>query len=33
MNPFTFNTPKSIQFGVGALSRIGELVSGQIGSR
>jgi alcohol dehydrogenase class IV len=33
MNPFIFNTPKSIQFGVGALSRLGELVSGQIGSR
>jgi alcohol dehydrogenase class IV len=33
MNPFTFNTPKSIQFGVGALSRLGELVRGQIGSR
>ena len=33
MNPFTFNAPKSIQFGVGALSRLGELVSGQIGTR
>jgi len=33
MNPFAFNTTKSIQFGVGAISRLGELVSGQIGSR
>ena len=33
MNPFTFNTSKSIQFGVGALSRIGELVKSQIGDR
>lgn len=33
MNPFTFNTSKSIQFGAGALSRIGELVKNQIGDR
>lgn len=33
MTPFTFNTPKSIQFGVGALARLGELASSQIGSR
>ncbi len=33
MNPFTFNTSKSIQFGVGALNRIGDLVKAQIGER
>jgi len=33
MNPFTFNTSKSIQFGVGALDRIGDLVKAQIGDR
>ena len=33
MNPFTFNTAKSIQFGAGALARLGELVKGQIGTR
>ena len=33
MNPFTFNTSKSIQFGAGAIGRIGEIVSGQIGNR
>ncbi|MBU2486406.1 MAG: iron-containing alcohol dehydrogenase [Alphaproteobacteria bacterium] len=33
MNPFTFNTSKSIQFGAGALNRIGELVRAQIGDR
>ncbi|MBE0694863.1 MAG: iron-containing alcohol dehydrogenase, partial [Aquamicrobium sp.] len=33
MNPFTFNTAKSIQFGTGALARLGELVKGQIGTR
>ena len=33
MNPFTFNTSKSIQFGVGALGRIGDLVRAQIGER
>lgn len=30
MEPFTFNTSKSIQFGVGTLGRLGELVSGQM---
>ncbi len=33
MNPFTFNTAKSIQFGAGALARLGELVRSQIGAR
>ncbi|MAY62824.1 MAG: alcohol dehydrogenase [Rhizobiales bacterium] len=33
MNPFTFNTSKSIQFGVGALNRLGDLVRAQIGER
>ncbi|MBC7283683.1 iron-containing alcohol dehydrogenase [Hoeflea sp.] len=33
MNPFTFNTSKSIQYGAGALNRIGELVRTQIGDR
>lgn len=33
MNPFTFNTSKSIQFGAGALEHIGALVKGQIGDR
>ncbi|MDP3527576.1 MAG: iron-containing alcohol dehydrogenase [Hoeflea sp.] len=33
MNPFTFNTSKSIQFGAGSLNRIGELVRAQIGDR
>ena len=33
MNPFTFNTSKSIQFGVGALNRLGDLVKAQIGER
>jgi alcohol dehydrogenase class IV len=33
MNPFTFNTSKSIQFGVGALERIGDLAKAHIGER
>ena len=33
MNPFTFNTSKSIQFGPGALARLGELVQVQMGTR
>ena len=33
MNPFTFNTSKSIQFGPGLLARLGELVRGQMISR
>jgi len=33
MNPFTFNTSKSIQFGAGALNRIGDLTRAQIGDR
>lgn len=33
MNPFIFNTPKSVQFGTGAMSRIGGLVEGQVGGR
>ena len=33
MNPFTFNTSKSIQFGAGSLNRIGDLVRAQIGDR
>lgn len=33
MNPFTFNTSKSIHFGPGLLARLGELVRGQMISR
>lgn len=33
MNPFTFNTSKSIQFGAGTLSSLGELVRARIGER
>ncbi|MCB1478058.1 MAG: iron-containing alcohol dehydrogenase [Rhodobiaceae bacterium] len=33
MQPFTFNTSKSIQFGPGLLGKIGELVRGSIGER
>lgn len=33
MNPFTFNTSKSIQFGAGMLSSLGELVRARIGER
>lgn len=33
MNTFTFNTSKSIQFGVGALARIKDLVPQEIGKR
>lgn len=33
MDAFTFNTSKSIQFGVGALGRIGQLVKQNIGDR
>ena len=33
MNPFTFNTSKSIEFGVGALNKIGDLVKARIGDR
>jgi alcohol dehydrogenase class IV len=33
MSPFVFNTTKSIQFGAGALARIGELAQASMGSR
>ncbi|MBC7142341.1 MAG: iron-containing alcohol dehydrogenase [Rhodobacteraceae bacterium] len=33
MTPFIFNTTKSVQFGAGALNRLGDLVRAQIGSR
>jgi alcohol dehydrogenase class IV len=33
MTPFVFNSSKSIQFGAGALSRLGELASNHIGMR
>ncbi|WP_075996926.1 iron-containing alcohol dehydrogenase [Salaquimonas pukyongi] len=33
MNPFTFNTSKSVRFGTGALAQIGDVVSQQIGQR
>lgn len=33
MTPFTFNTSKSIQFGVGALDQLGALTQKHIGSR
>ena len=33
MQPFTFNTSKSIHFGPGLLGKIGELVRGSIGER
>lgn len=33
MNPFTFNTSKSIRFGVGAVKELGALVRADIGSR
>jgi alcohol dehydrogenase class IV len=33
MQPFTFNTSKSIQFGVGALAGLGDVVKAQIGAR
>lgn len=33
MNPFTFNTAKSIQFGAGALGRLGDLARAQAGGR
>ncbi|WP_430249649.1 iron-containing alcohol dehydrogenase [Neorhizobium sp. DAR64860/K0K1] len=33
MQPFAFNTTRSIQFGVGALSRIGELAVATFGTR
>jgi alcohol dehydrogenase class IV len=33
MTPFVFNTTKSIQFGSGTLSRLGDLVRAQMGSR
>lgn len=33
MNPFRFNTSKSIEFGVGALNKIGDLVKARIGDR
>jgi alcohol dehydrogenase class IV len=33
MTPFTFNTTKSIQFGAGALGRLGELVRASMGTR
>jgi alcohol dehydrogenase class IV len=33
MQPFVFNTTKSIQFGAGALSRLGELALSTMGSR
>ena len=33
MNPFTFNTSKSIRFGEGAVSQLGDIVKGEIGDR
>lgn len=33
MDPFTFNTSRSIRFGTGSLGEIGGLVRGQIGAR
>jgi alcohol dehydrogenase class IV len=33
MSPFTFNTTKSIQFGAGALGRLGDLVRATMGTR
>ncbi|MBP1849547.1 iron-containing alcohol dehydrogenase [Rhizobium halophytocola] len=33
MNPFTFNTAKSITFGAGAIGRLGEIVQATIGAR
>ena len=33
MSPFVFNTTKSIQFGAGALARLGELAASVIGTR
>ena len=33
MTPFIFNTAKSIQFGPGSLSRLGDLVRKDIGTR
>lgn len=33
MQPFTFNTTRSIQFGAGALSRLGELARASFGTR
>jgi len=33
MPPFVFNTTKSIQFGAGALSSLGELALGTMGQR
>ena len=33
MNPFTFNTSKSIRFGSGIVNQLGEMVAGEIGGR
>lgn len=33
MSPFVFNTSKSVQFGAGALARLGDLVRREIGAR
>lgn len=33
MSPFVFNTSKSVQFGAGALARLGDLVRREIGTR
>lgn len=33
MTPFVFNTTKSIQFGAGSLSRLGDLAAAQLGAR
>ena len=33
MNPFTFNTSKSIRFGSGIVNQLGEIVAGEIGGR
>ena len=33
MNPFTFNTSKSIRFGAGAIAQLGEIVKTEMGNR
>ncbi|MCB1440856.1 MAG: iron-containing alcohol dehydrogenase, partial [Nitratireductor sp.] len=33
MNPFTFNTSKSIRFGEGAVNKLGEIIKDGIGDR
>ncbi len=33
MKPFTFNTLRSIRFGVGLFAQVGEIVKAEIGDR